>query len=666
MKQLSSFFNFLLEKFSYTSKTRFIVGLCLAGATYAAVVLMFLPYESIQKLNLQITGILYQQDLQKLLSSTVRREIVSIQYPSSQKLLSIDLEINQDFSQLVNLHDNLKETLFASNPERLRTFDNLLKKFDLEWKNVNKSPLQSANASDKSLFQLIENIETMISEINYTSNLILNNDDSSNSLIDAIFVRLAKIKGVLPHIIFLKKQQPLNMNSKINLMSLEEIFKNNLDLMLHELHFAFSTNEKIRELFSSSEEQIKTMQNYTDSILNNDQVVFQVAEQFIMDEDAFAKEASHNLSTILKMQKNTLYLLAFIGILWIAFVTAIAMTFYATKVIRRPLASLKNAAEELGRGNLSIRVPVTTKDEVATMATKFNEAAQFFEEIIAKTAQIAENLLIPLSNLHSTSKQLESNAGEQENILNDIAKETKNILVAVQKFAQSVNTINQTVALAFNMATSSTEGMSEMKNVMNQIKKASKGIVSTLTALKEKVESTSKVIDEFVKIADQANLLFLNAAIHANKTGVIGIGFSVIAKKIREEADKTANVTLLIEEKMKAIIGTTSQAVIEVEKCSAEIEVQTNEVSQINAQFNTIIQSIHHQVEQFEQINTEMQEQAKRISQIHIALNLLHSTSQQTLLSSTQLYHKVKAVYHAALQLTNLIKKFKYRPIKNE
>ena len=132
------------------------------------------------------------------------------------------------------------------------------------------------------------------------------------------------------------------------------------------------------------------------------------------------------------------------------------------------------------------------------------------------------------------------------------------------------------------------------------------------------------------KVADQTNLLSLNAAIEAEKAGEYGHGFGVVATEIRRLADQTAVATYDIEQMVKEMQSAVSAGVMGMDKFNEEVRRGSEETRQVTGQLAEIIQQVQALTPRFESVNEGMQAQSAAAGQISDALGQLGETAQQS------------------------------------
>src|SRR5450631_1525310 len=155
-----------------------------------------------------------------------------------------------------------------------------------------------------------------------------------------------------------------------------------------------------------------------------------------------------------------------------------------------------------------------------------------------------------------------------------------------------------------------------MKKTVQQIVEASASINDRLAVLSDKAGNIGTVVTTITKVADQTNLLSLNAAIEAEKAGEYGRGFAVVATEIRRLADQTAVATYDIEQMVKEIQSAVSAGVMGMDKFSEEVRRGMDDVRQVGMQLSQIIEQVQALVPRFEMANEGMQAQAIGAEQI--------------------------------------------------
>jgi methyl-accepting chemotaxis protein WspA len=194
---------------------------------------------------------------------------------------------------------------------------------------------------------------------------------------------------------------------------------------------------------------------------------------------------------------------------------------------------------------------------------------------------------------------------------------------------------------------------------MAQVTEAVGTITGKLAVLNEKAGNISSVVTTITQVADQTNLLSLNAAIEAEKAGEFGRGFAVVAREIRRLADQTAVASSDIGEMVKEMQSAVSAGVMGMDKFSEEVRRAVQEVRTAGAQLAQIIEQVQALTPRIETVNEGMQAQATGASQISEALAQLSEGARQTAESLRQSNEAIQQLNEATFGLRAGIEKFK-------
>jgi len=196
--------------------------------------------------------------------------------------------------------------------------------------------------------------------------------------------------------------------------------------------------------------------------------------------------------------------------------------------------------------------------------------------------------------------------------------------------AHTINDVTEVAEQTANMAGTGQKGLVRMEATMRQVMEAGGAVNAKLGVLNEKASNINQVVTTITKVADQTNLLSLNAAIEAEKAGEHGRGFAVVATEIRRLADQTAIASYDIEQLVKEMQSAVSAGVMGMDKFSEEVRRGVQEVGQVSEQLAQIIGQVQALTPQFETVNEGMQSQSTGAQQISEALAQLTESAQQT------------------------------------
>jgi methyl-accepting chemotaxis protein WspA len=194
---------------------------------------------------------------------------------------------------------------------------------------------------------------------------------------------------------------------------------------------------------------------------------------------------------------------------------------------------------------------------------------------------------------------------------------------------------------------------------MRLIMDASSTITTKLAVLNEKTANINSVVTTITKVADQTNLLSLNAAIEAEKAGEYGLGFAVVAMEIRRLADQTAVATYDIEKMVKEMQAAVTAGVMGMDKFSEELRQGVEEIRQVSTPLGQIIHQVQTLTPRFQLVNEGMHAQATGAQQISETLTQLSEAASQTADSLRQSNLAIEQLNEAARGLQASVARFK-------
>ena len=264
------------------------------------------------------------------------------------------------------------------------------------------------------------------------------------------------------------------------------------------------------------------------------------------------------------------------------------------------------------------------------------------------------------TEIAATSQEQLATANEVAATTAEVGATSKEISATAKELLQTVKDVTAVAEQTAAVAASGQAGLGRMQATMQQIVEASSSINAKLAALSEKAGSIGAVVTTITKVADQTNLLSLNAAIEAEKAGEYGRGFSVVATEIRRLADQTALATTDIEQIIKEIQSAVSAGVMGMDKFSEEVRRGVEVVRHVSDELTQIIQQVQNLSNSFETVTDGMQSQAVGAQQISEALMQLTEASRQTVDSLRQSNIAIEHLNTAARTMQDGVARFAF------
>jgi methyl-accepting chemotaxis protein WspA len=316
--------------------------------------------------------------------------------------------------------------------------------------------------------------------------------------------------------------------------------------------------------------------------------------------------------------------------------TVIIVVFVALIVssnLSRPVIEVVRVAQSLAAGDLTTDVKITGRGELAQLQTAIQKMIEYLRSLIGKIQQSSVALLTTATEISATSRQQGQTMNEFGASTNQAAAAVKQISSTSQELLRTMDEVNQLAAAASERAISGQGGLEVMDGAMRLLADSTTSIGSKLAVISERARNINVVVTTITKVADQTNLLSINAAIEAEKAGEAGLGFLVVAREIRRLADQTAIATLDIERMVQEMQQSVTAGVMEMDKFSEQVRRGVQEVGRVSGQLGEVIQSAQLLTDRFEQVNEGMRAQTTGAEQIRDAMSHLTEGAGQTIRS---------------------------------
>jgi methyl-accepting chemotaxis protein WspA len=320
----------------------------------------------------------------------------------------------------------------------------------------------------------------------------------------------------------------------------------------------------------------------------------------------------------------------------VALLLAVASGYLLLRAITRPLERLVSVVEVMRQGDFSQRLGLERRDEFGVLASGFDRMVDEVALLIGDVQKAGIQVNTSVTEIAATAKEQQATAGESAATTAEIGATSKEISATSKDLVRTMNEVSEVAEQTGVLAGSGQTGLARMEETMGHVMEAAGSINSKLAVLNVKATNINQVVTTITKVADQTNLLSLNAAIEAEKAGEYGRGFTVVATEIRRLADQTAVATHDIEQMVREIQSAASAGVMGMDKFSEEVRRGMQEIQQVGGQLSQIIHQVQTLVPRFEAVNEGMQAQATGAEQISDALVQLSEATQQTVESLRQ------------------------------
>jgi methyl-accepting chemotaxis protein len=347
-----------------------------------------------------------------------------------------------------------------------------------------------------------------------------------------------------------------------------------------------------------------------------------------------------------------------IGII-LAVVLGLIIANSITKPVNKVVEMIKDVAQ--GEGDLTKRLEVSSKDEIGELATWFNTFIEKLHDIISQVAANTEQLASAANEISSSAEQLSAGAKEQTNQSSQVSAAIEEMTATI---VESSKNTGEAAEKAKGAAARSQEGSrlaEDTSRGMDEIVSSTSITAKNVEGLAEKATAIGEIIKVIDDIADQTNLLALNAAIEAARAGEQGRGFAVVADEVRKLAERTTKATKEVAETIKGIQADVSGANSQMSDAQKFVLSGKELVEKTNASLTEIFNSVETVQEMMRQLATASEEQSAAAEQISKSIENVNRITKESAAGTEQAATASEQLNRQAEELRKLVGGFKLR-----
>lgn len=659
--------------------------ICLAFILPIAVLLFFtlkgINYD-IRFNQLEKYGNAYQRPLEKLLLHLSEHRLLSQTGQSSSAAQS---SIDIDFK-------SLEEVDRALGAELQVTDDGLTKRkrehyriatIHGEWNALKANTRLTASESVDRHRHLIADVRMLITHIGDTSNLILDPDLDTYYMMDVTLLALPQTQDRLQEIIAYVdeavKDGDLSLAERLQLGEYAALLKQaDLDRVSASLQTSItedpnflgvmpslqqSAPDALKRYTAATEEYIALLGKLRDTGRSDAKPEqYAAAGQRALNEsfrlwDTSIIEMDKMLQVRIDDYKESRFIALILTILAVA--ASIIFVRFMAKSITEPLSLGVDAARRLSNGDLTVDIAITGRDETGQLLTAMRDMVEHLKNMVIKindaTGMVAGNA----KELTGLAQKITLDTQEQTQKAGQVANASEEMSATIVDVARNTFNVANTSREASKTAENGSAIISKVVNGMNGIAMSVSELAGIITQLDKRSNEISVIISAINDIADQTNLLALNAAIEAARAGEQGRGFAVVADEVRKLAERTIFATKEIGALLGAITLETKKAVAAMSSSIKEVDEGVKLAGDGGTILNEILNGTMRLTDMVQHIATTTEEQSAAVEQITKDMQDVAEITRNTHAGADRIEHSCQSLSALVMELQQMVSRFK-------
>ena len=649
-------------------------------ASVVVLVIFFaiMSYTQINKLNQSTVDIGYNKLPSIEVLGDVKSSVLNYRLFEFQHLLSLSQNEMDDFeskmsSALDDFEENRKEyePLISSEEER-SLYNSIVQRWseylsvnkrvlELSRKNLNKEAEELMQGEAKTVFDAL--VAAVDKDVDLNKSMadesVMAADDVFNSAVITLMITLLAIAISVSIGMVISRYLVKNINMVIERMnSLSNVCLTNLEKGANEfsngiLHANIETGTKPLDI--QSKDEIGTLALTLNKMIGKTQNTVAAVEKSMKTVVDSTNEINLIVDSTLKGNlKDRGNVDKFNG----GFKEIIIGLNHTLDAFAAPMREQTEVLGQLSAGNLTVRMNGDYKGDFLVIKKSINNLAESFNKAIREVSEAVNLTANSSSEISSSTEEMAAGAEEQSSQTGEIASAVEEMTRTILETTQNASTAAEQARKSGTAAKEGGDVITQTINGMNRIAEVVReaaGTVKELGANSEQIGSIIQVIDD---IADQTNLLALNAAIEAARAGEQGRGFAVVADEVRKLAERTSSATKEIEVMIKKIQGDTDGAVKSIELGTKEVEKGIQLAEKSNKSLDEIIVSANGVVDVINQVATASEELSRTAEEISRSIEGINSVAHQTADGVQQIARSSEDLNNLTMNLQGLVEKF--------
>ena len=356
--------------------------------------------------------------------------------------------------------------------------------------------------------------------------------------------------------------------------------------------------------------------------------------------------------------EQTIYQFALLGVL--AILLAVAMALLISRIIAVPLQMISVVAGKVASGDLTVSIPAGHRtDEVGELLRAFGVMLEGLRKLMREINEGVGVLASSSGEIMATTTQVASGAAETAASVSETTATVEEVKQTAQLASQKARSVSDSAQKASQISQSGRKSVEEAMQGMQRIQEQMESIAESIVRLSEQSQSIGEIIATVNDLAEQSNLLAVNAAIEAAKAGEQGKGFAVVAQEVKSLAEQSKQATAQVRTILGEIQKATGTAVLATEQGNKAVQAGVKQTGDTGEAIRLLADSVSEAAQAATQIAASSQQQMVGMDQVAQAMENIKQASVQNVSGTKQAEVAAQGLHELGQKLQQLAMQYR-------
>lgn len=343
----------------------------------------------------------------------------------------------------------------------------------------------------------------------------------------------------------------------------------------------------------------------------------------------------------------------------LAFAFSAALTLLLARVLATPLQQLSQAAERVAAGNLGVELPSETReDETGVLNRSFQRMMERLRDMMREIGDGVAVLASSASQITASTAQVAAGSAETAAAVAQTSATAEEVKQTAKLSSDKALQVQEAAQKSVDASRTGLKAMEDTTAALHQLRQQMDDMAQNILRLADQGVAIGDIIATVNDLADQSNLLSVNAAIEAARAGEEGAGFRVVAQEIRSLAEQSKQATVQVRALLGDIQKATGSAVMSTEQATKAVRTGVELSESAARSIRSMTVTIQESAQAAAQIAASAQQQAVGMDQVAYAMQNIHQASTQNVAASRQTESAAQGLQQLGLRLKGVVEQY--------